>query len=128
MLIPRKGSIDKLYYVDVPFWNVDTIFYTEINTDIAIPKYIYYCLEKEHLEELNTAGGVPSLTQAVLNKVKICVPSIEKQIDIVNKLDKLYNLINDLSEGLPAEIEARRKQYEYYRDKLLNFKEIKIEN
>ena len=38
VLIPRKGSIDKLYYVETPFWNVDTIFYTEINTSIVIPK------------------------------------------------------------------------------------------
>ena len=126
VLIPRKGSIDKLYYVEEPFWNVDTIFYTEINEELAIPKYVFYCLESEHLEELNTAGGVPSLTQAVLNKVKIHIPSIEKQKEIVDKLDKLYSLINDISEGLPAEIEARQKQYEYYRDKLLTFKELEV--
>ena len=87
---------------------------------------MFYCLESEHLEELNTAGGVPSLTQAVLNKVKIHIPSIEKQKEIVDKLDKLYSLINDISEGLPAEIEARQKQYEYYRDKLLTFKELEV--
>ena len=126
VLIPRKGSIHKLYYVDVPFWNVDTIFYTEINTDLIIPKYLYYCLENEHLEELNTAGGVPSLTQSVLNKVKICVPSLNKQKNIVAKLDSLYNLINSISDGLPAEIEKRQKQYEYYCDKLLNFKEAEV--
>ena len=126
VLIPRKGSIHKLYYVDVPFWNVDTIFYTEINTDLIIPKYLYYCLENEHLEELNTAGGVPSLTQSVLNKVKICVPSLNKQKNIVEKLDSLYNLINTITEGLPAEIEKRQKQYEYYCDKLLNFKEAEV--
>ena len=44
VLIPRKGSIDKLYYVEKPFWNVDTIFYTEIDTTKAIPRYVYYCL------------------------------------------------------------------------------------
>ncbi|MGN1090142.1 MAG: restriction endonuclease subunit S, partial [Huintestinicola sp.] len=60
VLIPRKGSIDKLYYVDTPFWNVDTIFYTEIDETRAIPKYVYHCLLKEHLEQYNTAGGVPS--------------------------------------------------------------------
>lgn len=124
VLIPRKGSINKLYYVEEPFWNVDTIFYTEIDEKIAIPKYVFYCLENEHLEELNTAGGVPSLTQAVLNIVKIHIPDIEKQKEVVAKLDKIYCLINNISEGLPAEIEARQKQYEYYRDKLLTFKEL----
>ena len=62
VLIPRKGSLDKLYYVDTPFWTVDTIFYTVIDTKVVEPKYIYYVLQKEHLEKLNKAGGVPSLT------------------------------------------------------------------
>lgn len=123
VLIPRKGSIDKLYYVDVPFWNVDTIFYTDINNEIVLTKYVYYWLQKEHLEKLNTAGGVPSLTQTVLNKVKITVPPLEEQERIVSILDRFDKLCNDISEGLPAEIEARQKQYEYYRDKLLSFKE-----
>lgn len=125
VLIPRKGSIDKLYYVDIPFWTVDTIFYTEINTDVVLVKYVYYWLKKEHLEKLNTAGGVPSLTQAVLNKVKIAIPSMEEQQRIVSILDRFDKLCNDISEGLPAEINARQKQYEYYRDKLLTFKEKK---
>ena len=124
VLIPRKGSIDKLYYVDVPFWNVDTIFYTDINNEIVLTKYVYYWLQKEHLEKLNTAGGVPSLTQTVLNKVKIAVPPLEEQERIVSILDRFDKLCNDISEGLPAEIEARQKQYEYYRDKLLMFKRV----
>ena len=74
VLIPRKGSIDKLYYVTEPFWNVDTIFYTEIDETQVLPRYVYHCLLREHLEKLNTAGGVPSLTQKVLNKVRIPVP------------------------------------------------------
>lgn len=115
VLIPRKGSVDKLYYVDVPFWNVDTIFYTEINTGLVIPRYVYHCLLREHLEKLNTAGGVPSLTQNVLNKVKIPVPPIEVQREIVRILDTFTELT--------AELTARQKQYEYYRDMLLSFGE-----
>lgn len=121
VLIPRKGSIDKLYYTEKPFWNVDTIFYTEIDDNFAIAKYIYYCLQKEHLEDYNTAGGVPSLTQTVLNKIVIPLPTLEKQKEIVEILDKFDSICNDLSAGLPAEIEHRQKQYEYYRDKLLSF-------
>ena len=121
VLIPRKGSIDKLYYTEKPFWNVDTIFYTEIDENFAIAKYIYYCLQKEHLEDYNTAGGVPSLTQTVLNKIVIPLPTLDKQKEIVDILDKFDSLCNDLSAGLPAEIEHRQKQYEYYRDKLLTF-------
>ena len=121
VLIPRKGSVNKLYYVDVPFWTVDTIFFTEIYTELANPKFIYYLLQKEHLEKLNQAGGVPSLTKSVLDEVKIPVPPLEEQERIVKILDGFDKLCNDFSEGLPAEIEARQKQYEYYRDKLLSF-------
>ncbi len=113
VLIPRKGSIDKLYYVDTPFWNVDTIFYTDIDTTQAIPRYVYHCLLREHLEQYNTAGGVPSLTQKVLNKIKIPVPPLEVQAEVVKILDNFTELT--------AELTARKKQYEYYRDKLLMF-------
>ena len=124
VLIPRKGSIGNLFYVEKPFWTVDTIFYTIINKEIVIPKYLYYYLSKLNLEKLNTAGGVPSLTQAVLNKIIIPLPPLEEQQRIVEILDRFDKLCNDISEGLPAEIEARQKQYEYYREKLLNFKKL----
>lgn len=114
VLIPRKGSIDKMYYVDTPFWNVDTIFYTEINTDLAMPRYVYHCLLREHLEQYNTAGGVPSLTQKVLNKIQIPLPPLEVQSEIVRILDNF------------TELTARKKQYEFYRDKLLTFDGAKI--
>lgn len=115
VLIPRKGSIDKLYYVEEPFWNVDTIFYTEIDEEKVIPRYVYFCLQKEHLEQYNTAGGVPSLTQKVLNRVKLPVPPLEVQREIVHILDSFTLLTAELT----AELTARRKQYEFYRNKLL---------
>ena len=55
---------------------------------------------------------------------EIPVPSLEKQEKIATVLDRFNALCNDISAGLPAEIEARQKQYEYYRDKLLTFKEV----
>jgi type I restriction enzyme S subunit len=54
----------------------------------------------------------------------IPLPTRQEQLDIVEVLDKFDELVSSLSAGLPAEIEARRKQYEYYRDKLLTFKEL----
>ena len=117
VLIPRKGSIDKLYYVDTPFWNVDTVFYTEINTSLVKEKYVFYVLQKEHLEKLNTAGGVPSLTQAVLNEVVIPVPPMPVQEEIVRILDSF----TELQAELQAELQKRKQQYNYYRDNLLSF-------
>lgn len=116
VLIPRKGSIDKLYYVDTPFWNVDTVFYTEIDAKQVIEKYVFYTLQKEHLEKLNTAGGVPSLTQGVVNEVLIPVPPLPVQEEIVRILDNF----TELQAELQAELQKRRQQYNYYRDNLLS--------
>ena len=121
VLIPRKGSLEKLYYVDKPFWNVDTIFYTEINTELVCPKFVYYWLAKQHLERLNKAGGVPSLTQAVLNKVTIPVPPLEIQREIVRILNNFAELTGKLTAELSVELTARKKQYEYYQTKLFSF-------
>ena len=59
-----------------------------------------------------------------LAKIKIAVPSLTEQERIVAILDRFDALVNDISVGLPAELNARRKQYEYYRDKLLTFSPI----
>ncbi len=109
VLIPRKGSLNKLYYVDKPFWTVDTIFYTEI-ADCILPKFLYYYLLSQRLERLNQAGGVPSLTQAVLNELKIPVPPLEIQREIVRILDTF----SALEAELEAELEARKRQYDCY--------------
>jgi type I restriction enzyme S subunit len=117
VLIPRKGSLSNLYYVDTPFWTVDTIFFTEIDTSKIVPKFFFYFLKTQRLEELNQAGGVPSLTQAVLNEIRIAVPPLEIQREIVRVLD----IFTSLEAELEAELEARRRQYTYYRDALFTF-------
>ena len=123
VLLPRKWSISNVFYVDKPFRNVDTIYYTRINTNIINPKYLYHYIVNIHIERFNTSNAArPALTRQVLDNIDIPVPSLEEQERIVNILDNFEKLVNDISEWLPAEIEMRRKQYEYYRDKLLTFK------
>lgn len=124
VLIPRKGSLDNIFFVEGPFWTVDTIFYTEIGSEIE-PKYLYYNLKKMRLSQMNEAAGVPSMNQRKLNRIQIPLPSIEEQRHIVDVLDRFDAMVNDISSGLPAEIAARRAQYEYYRDRLLSFPEKK---
>jgi len=68
---------------------------------------------------------MPILNKTNFSKIKIPIPDLEKQEEIVKVLDKFDKLVNDISEGLPAEIKARKQQYEYYREKLLDFKELK---
>ena len=119
VLIPRKGSLGNLFYVDVPFWNVDTIFYTEIDESQVLPRFLYFFLTTAGLGEMNQAGGVPSQTQSVLNELRIPVPPLEVQREIVKVLDTFTKLEAELE----AELEARRRQYQYYRDALLSFDE-----
>ena len=122
VLIPRKGSITNIFYIEQPFWNVDTIYYTEIDDTKIIPKFFYYYMKTINLLELDTGAGRPSLTQAILNKIEIPIPPLTEQARIVTILDKFDALTNSISEGLPREIALRQQQYEYYREKLLNFK------
>ena len=117
VLIPRKGSLKNLFYLDSPFWNVDTIFYTEIDTNQILPKFLYHFLTTQNLEKLNMAGGVPSLTQTVLNKLPVPLPPLSVQSRIVEILDKFTALEAELE----AELELRKKQYQHYREQLLNF-------
>ena len=69
-------------------------------------------------------GGIPQLTVPDLKETLLKIPSLAEQEDIVKRMNSFERFLTDLSEGLPAEIDARRKQYEYYRDKLLTFKEL----
>ncbi|MGU8043956.1 restriction endonuclease subunit S [Streptococcus suis] len=121
VLIPRKGSISNLFYLEKPFWNVDTIYYTEIDESQLVPRYLYYYLTTIDLESMATNPTRPSLTQAILDKIPIPVPSLPIQQRIVQVLDNFDAVCNDLNIGLPKEIELRQKQYEYFREKLLTF-------
>lgn len=91
------------------------------------PKYLSYFFSSTWFqnEKRKYAQGtkVIEVSPKRIGKVLIPIPSLEEQERIVAILDKFDALVNDISQGLPAEIEARRKQYEYYRDKLLTFKE-----
>ena len=121
VLIPRKGTIENIFYVDEPFWNVDTIFYTEIDETKIKPKYFYYFMKTIDLKALSINSTRPSLTQSILSKIEIKLPSLEIQNKVVEVLDRFQELIENSRGLLPEEIEKRQKQYEYYREKLLTF-------
>ena len=87
-----------------------------------LPAYLKYYLETIKFQV--PTSGIPQLTVPMLSKYKIPIPTLAEQGRIVAILDKFSAICNDLTSGLPAEIIARQKQYEYYRDKLLTFKEL----
>lgn len=86
-------------------------------------QYVYYILQKMNLRQYAKGGGQPLITAGELKKIEVPIPSINEQDRIVSILNKFTEIGNSLDSGLPAEITARRHQYEYYRDKLLSFKE-----
>ena len=92
--------------------------------------YIKFILKssfmKKYIKKCIKGSAQPNLNLQHLNDFLVPFPNDEKQKEIMNILERFEKLCNDISEGLPAEIEARHKQYEYYRDKLLTFKELKV--
>jgi type I restriction enzyme S subunit len=108
---------------------VDGEFDVSDNTLIVRPtaewniRFAFHQLSHMNLNRHAVGGGQPLVTGGLLKRVKVAVPSLAEQERIVAILDKFDALVNDLSFGLPAEIKARRQQYEHYRDRLLTFRE-----
>jgi len=93
-------------------------------------KFYYYWFNskrgQESIESITAKSAMPKFNKTGFRKLLVPVPTLEKQNKIVETLDKFEKLISDISIGLPAEIELRRKQYEYYRNKLLSFEELSV--
>ena len=99
------------------------------NKKIVNPKWIYFMISTNnfynYVEQNQKGASYPAISDCIVKEYMITLPSLEEQEKIINLLDKFETYINDILECLPAEIEARKKQYEYYRDKLLAFEEEK---
>lgn len=108
-------------YRDYPFFTIIRLV-SVIAGEKVFAKYLYYAMRRIKFEP--TKGEIPQLTVPMIAKYKVPVPSIEKQKQIADILDRFEKLCNDLSEGIPAEIAARQRQYQYYRGRLLSFKEV----
>lgn len=98
------------------------------NTDIILPKYLFFSLTTDsfykYVFEKQSGAGYPSISDALVKKYTIPIPPLDEQERIVEILDKFDSLVNGISEGLPAEVNARKQQYEHYRNKLLTFDEV----
>ncbi len=127
VIVKSRGIIEFEYY-NKPFSHKNEFWsYYSNNKEIDI-KYVYYYLSNNTTYFQNIANNMqmPQISIPITDKYKIPIPPLHEQERIVSILDKLDALINDISIGLPAEIEARQKQYEYYREKLLSFKELDV--
>ena len=100
VLIGRKGTIGKVKYVEHPFWTVDTLFYTIVNTDIVLPKYLYYVMSLIDLNNYNEGTTIPSLRTETLNRLEFDIPSLEEQkkiLSCLNPIEKKIELNNSIN-------------------------------
>ena len=98
--------------------------------DYFIPDFLYHLLSSKTIQDVMSmkasVGTVKNLNAEIVRSIELPIYSKDEQKRIVNILDKFEELTNDMVNGLPAEIEVRRKQYEYYRNKLLSFEEVEV--
>lgn len=130
ILISASGTIGRtvVYDGNPAYYQDSNIVWLEHDESTVLNKYLYYCYQLKPWN-VSDGGTISRLYNDNILKAQIPVPypedkekSLAEQQRIVDILDRFNKLCNDISEGLPAEIEARQKQYEYYRDKLLTFK------
>ena len=114
ILIPRKGSLNNVLYVDKPFWTVDTMFWTIIDTTIVIPHFLFYAIRDIDFANLNVGSAVPSLTCPVIEAIEVQIPSIEKQkriLDCLEPIDEKIELNNRINHNLEQQAQTLFKSW-----------------
>ena len=132
MLFTYVGTVGQVAVIkeNDKYYLAPNVALIRADSKIVNPEYMRYFFQTSRFREtqinrLLQSSSMKNIPMEKIRKFILQIPSIEEQNRVVEILDRFDTLCNDLSTGLPAEIEARQKQYEYYRDKLLSFKEIK---
>lgn len=126
IVVKSRGNIGFEYYTN-PFTHKNEMWSYSNKTDSINLKFVFYYLQNHIVEfqQMAKTGKLPQISIGNTDNYFIPLPPIEIQNWIVEILDKFHSLVTDISQGIPAEIEARKKQYEYYRDKLLSFDDVR---
>ncbi|MFP6192422.1 restriction endonuclease subunit S [Helicobacter pylori] len=127
IIISQGGaSAGYVNYMTSKFWAGAHCYTIELNSEKLNYKFLYYFLKNSQsiLMKSQFGAGIPALNKADIETLTIPIPPLEIQQEIVKILDQFSLLTTDLLAGIPAEIKARKKQYEYYREKLLTFKPL----
>lgn len=115
ILIPRKGTLNNIMFVESPFWTVDTMFWSIINTDKVDPKFLFYSICKRDFASMNVGSAVPSMTVNILNDIQISYPkNIEDQrriASILSSLDRKIELNNKINADLEEMAQAIFKNW-----------------
>ncbi|WP_033618882.1 restriction endonuclease subunit S, partial [Helicobacter pylori] len=125
--IAQYGTAGFVNWQNQKFWANDVCFSVIPNETLIINRYLYYVLTnmQNYLYSISNRSAIPySISSNNIMQITIPIPPLEIQQEIVKILDQFSTLTTDLQSGIPAEIKARKKQYEYYREKLLTFKAL----
>lgn len=126
-MLKRSCLVDEIYNNEICSTGFCVL---RADTTKILPKWIYFMISTNnfynYVEQNQKGASYPAISDSDVKNYIISLPPINEQEKLVKLLDKFEKICNDISNGLPAEIEARQKQYEYYRDKLLTFKELKV--
>lgn len=145
--VPTEGRLTKYHVNDILIGNIrpylrkiwfsnneggtnGDVLAIEVTSNLILPKFLFTVLSSERFFFYNIQNSrgakMPRGDKKAIMRFPIPIPSLDEQQRIVDILDRFDALCNDISIGLPAEIEGRQKQYEYYRDKLLTFKRLEV--
>ena len=103
ILLPRKGSLSNIMYVNKPFWTVDTMYWTEVNTEVVYPKYLYYYLRLMDLSSRDSGSTLPSMTFDAYYDISVDVPSLDiqkKVLSLLNPIDDKIVINNKINDNL----------------------------
>ena len=126
-IIISAGAAGEIGFVNDKIWAADDCLKCSCTSSI-LDKYLYYFLKSNdsYIKSMVRRASVPRISINVFEKMNIILPTIEEQKRIICLFDKFENLIRNVKDIIPVEIELRRKQYEYYRNKLLSFEELSV--
>ena len=110
VLIPRKGTLNNVMYVNQPFWSVDTMFYTEMKLP-NVAKFVYHFVKAKDLASMNAGSAVPSMTTDILNAMEVVIPS-------ASALEEFESLVAPMYEAMEAN-DVQSKALSQMRDTLL---------
>lgn len=113
VLIGRKGTIGKVKYAERPFWTVDTLFYTIVNTDIVLPRYLYYVMSLLDLNAYNEGTTIPSLRTETLNRLQFAIPPLDDQakiLSVVLPLEYKIAVNDEINKNLEQQAQAIYQQ------------------
>lgn len=114
ILLPRKGTLNNCFYINGPFWNVDTVYAVDIIDKNINCKYLFYYLKCLNLKNLDSGSTLPSMTRSAYGSIKVQLPSYSMQVKVSNLLTSIDDKITANNKGVDASERLMREIYDYW--------------